>query len=231
MTEFGLDISLSGRGPHREPGRRESLPCGVLARCPTERSSPNTQRFAGVSSPGKLCHHAPAGSRFHAPAAKSVTSCPRQRWYTWGARPTRAGLRVWVVCVVSARSSLSVQLSGGAVGCPTQPAGRFRLRPTRTRVGAACLLLGAKPLAHGSPRPSSKAASACFVWCGMPPASLKSLRRRHLDFSCVFLCWTEFRHSQPRRRSGTYQGKIRGSTGFQLLCWFNYAQLKAECTA
>lgn len=105
MTGLGLDISLSGRGSHREPRRRESIPRGVLARCPTEHSPPNTQRVAEASSPGKPSHTAAAESRSYVPAAKSDTSCPNKGG-TRGvhgppgrARP--AALRAWLVCVVS----------------------------------------------------------------------------------------------------------------------------------
>lgn len=171
MTELGLDISFSGRGSHREPRRRESIPCGVLARCPTEHSPSNTQRFAGASSPGKPSHNAAAGSRSYVPAAKSDTSCPRQRWQPRGVRPTRAGSAPCpagaglVRCFPSsalgpARSALRVRLCEGMLGCSPLAGGPFPSAPPR------------KAPSPSGPAPPP-AASACCVRCRMPPASLK----------------------------------------------------------
>lgn len=230
MTELGLDISLSGRGFHRESRWRESIPCGVLARCPTGHGPPNTQRFAGASSPGSPSRNAPAGSRFYVPAAKSDTSCPRQRWHPRGARPTRAGSARCraagrgkgrgvgrVRCLPTAhggsalgpaRSALSVRLCRGTVGCSWQPAGPFPLRPRRTRVQAARLPLRAKPLPRRSQAPSSSRGVLCAVWAAARNSDIRfALRGKHLGFSCLFLCWIEFRHIQPRRRSGDLSRK------------------------
>lgn len=170
MTELGLDICLSGRGSHREPRRRDSIP-----RCPTEHSPPNTQRLVGASSPGKPSRNAAAGSHFYVPSSKKRHLLPPTKVVPAGGTAHPGGLG---------------PLPRGSGTCALFPHRPRQLCPGPCPLRPECAALGGNggmlPAAAGpfpsapqpkAPSPPDPAAPpAALAGCGrckLPPASLK----------------------------------------------------------
>lgn len=132
---------------------------------------------------------------------QKVTPPPRDKAGTRaGLSPLPCGMGCAVACGVFPRSTRQL--------CPGPCRLRCRWAPPRSR------------------RALSLCAGQGHAWTRRacpPPAKSEikfALRGKHLGFGCLFLCWPKFRYVQPRRRSGTYQGKIGVSTDFQPLTRF-----------